>query len=126
MGVRSLVLVDPNKVIKGRCCCRLNERVLNTEKSRYFELVKSGSKLNEAVMYASIDGVHPLTIWVVADMSQPTHRDLLVNALDHSVSILLDVSYETEKYLHLLSTYGNCLSSCISLGPTFFLMSRQK
>lgn len=80
----------------------MNERVLNTEQSRYFELVKSGSKLNEAVMYASSEGVHPLTIWVVADMSQPTHRDLLVNALDHSVSILLYVSYDKEKYYIVL------------------------
>ncbi|KAG8311333.1 UDP-glucose:glycoprotein glucosyltransferase 1 [Homalodisca vitripennis] len=88
-------LTDSNNVVdylmdQPNVMPRLNERILNTEKSRYLDLVKVAAKLGESVTYVTskhhTDGVQPLTYWLVADLSQPDHRELLSNALDQMKS----------------------------------------
>lgn len=73
---------------------RLNERILNTEKSRFLDLTKGLAKVGESMRYVTskhhTDEVKPLTYWLLADLSQSDHRDLLSSALEQMVSALLE------------------------------------
>lgn len=69
---------------------RLNERILNTEKSRFLDLTKGLAKVGESMRYVTskhhTDEVKPLTYWLLADLSQSDHRELLSSALEQMVS----------------------------------------
>ncbi|XP_054270383.1 UDP-glucose:glycoprotein glucosyltransferase-like isoform X1 [Macrosteles quadrilineatus] len=69
---------------------RLNERILQTEDSKYLDLVKSAAKLSESMVYINSkhakDKVQPLTYWVVADLSRDADRELLLTALEQMKS----------------------------------------
>lgn len=82
------------QIFKREICFRLNEKILNTEKSRYLDLVKSVAKLSESMNYMSKGKLQPLTYWVVADLNQPTHRELLINALEQMVNTTTVISEE--------------------------------
>lgn len=65
----------------------MNERILNAEKSRYLDLTKGMAKVSESMRYvmSKHDEVTPLTYWLMADLNQLDHRDMLSFALDQMV-----------------------------------------
>lgn len=71
---------------------RLNERILNTDKSRHLDLIGSHSTtgLIGAMLYTTSKhhnkDIHHLTHWIVGDFDQSDSRCLLKNALEQMVS----------------------------------------
>lgn len=60
------------------------------EMSRFVDLTKGLAKVGESMRYVTgkqhKDEVKPLTYWLLADLSQPDHRELLNSALEQTVS----------------------------------------
>lgn len=71
---------------------RLNERILNTDKSRHLHLVDSHliKGLIDEMLYTTSkhhdNDIHHLTHWIIGDFGQPESRRLLKNALEQMVS----------------------------------------
>uniref|UniRef100_A0A1B6BXN7 UDP-glucose:glycoprotein glucosyltransferase n=1 Tax=Clastoptera arizonana TaxID=38151 RepID=A0A1B6BXN7_9HEMI len=93
---------------------RLNERILNTDKSRYLDLSGSESSavLIENMKYITskhhTSSIQPLTYWLVVDLTKSESRTMLVSALEQmrssgSIRIGLIVNNEssiTDDKLH--------------------------